>query len=140
MKRFVFAFLIFGLLLACSGNDTRYRNPFLPNYNFSMSVNLNLPLYSNLASPIFPMKLTDPSTGTEIIAMKISDTDYRAWDSSCPNQYPAACSRMEINGVNAKCSCEDYEYSIFNGVGDGEYTMRPYRVEVIDPKLIRIYN
>ena len=73
--------------------------------------------------------------------MKISDTDYRAWDANCPNQYPSSCSQMRINGVNAKCNCDNFEYSLFTGVGnDGDYIMKPYRVQVIEPKLIRIYN
>jgi nitrite reductase/ring-hydroxylating ferredoxin subunit len=75
--------------------------------------------------------------------MKISDTDYRAWEANCPNQYPSSCSRMIIFGLNAKCPCDDFEYSLFNGVGmddEAEYTMKPYRVDILGKNLIRVSN
>jgi nitrite reductase/ring-hydroxylating ferredoxin subunit len=141
MKRIlVFSFACL-MLFACSESGTNYRNPYLPNYRFSMEVNTNLPLYSGLASAINPQKITEPSTGTELIIMKISETDYRAWDAYCPNQYPASCSEMAIDGVNAVCSCDDFEYSLFTGTGqNGEYPMKPYRVQVLDSRRIRVYN
>lgn len=142
MKRIIVVAFVFLFLLGCSGSSTRYKNPYLPNYNFSMTVNTNLPLYSKLNSAVNPLRVTDPASGVTFIVMKVSETDFRAWDAYCPNQYPTNCSLMNVNGVNAKCSCEDYEYSLFSGVGtsDVEYTMRPFRVEVLEPKLIRVYN
>jgi hypothetical protein len=47
---------------------------------------------------------------------------------------------MSINGINAKCGCDNIEYSIFTGIGTGNYTMKPYRVEVSGTNSIRIYN
>jgi hypothetical protein len=142
MKRILPVFTAIILLLtACSESGTRYRNPYLPNYGFSMDINTNLPTYSGLNSPINPIIIPDNGSGITIIAMKISDTDYRAWDAHCPNQVPSSCSLMHINGVNAVCSCEDYEYSIFSGDGpQGDYPMKPYRVSVLGNNLIRIYN
>lgn len=144
MKKLVM-FLSLGLLLLnCSSDNTRNRNPFVPNYNFSITINANLPLYSGLQSPINPVAVNEENAGANgLIVMKISDTDYRAWEANCPNQYLSACSRMVINGVNAKCPCDDIEYNIFNGVSDddaAQYTMVPYRVEVIGQNLIRVSN
>lgn len=144
MKKLLFVFTSFFILLSCSSDGTRYKNPYIPNYTFSITVNANLPLYSGLQSPINPILITDQNAGVKgIIVMKISDTDYRAWEANCPNQYPSSCSRMTINGVNAKCPCDDIEYSLFTGVGEddqGEYTMKPYRVEILGNETIRIYN
>jgi len=143
MKKYIIACLFLGLLIGCSENTTRYRNPYLPNYNFSMTINLNLPLYSNLNSPMNALRVTDPSSGSTFIIMKFSATDFRAWDAYCPNQYPTSCSLMNVyQTTNARCSCEDYTYSLFNGIGteEVEYTMRPFRVEILEPKLIRVYN
>ena len=132
------------LLLNCSSDNTRNKNPFIPNYNFSITINANLPLYSGLQSPVNPVAVNEQNAGANgLIVMKISDTDYRAWEANCPNQYPSGCSRMTINGVNAKCPCDDIEYSLFTGVSEDEtaqYTMKPYRVDVLGDNIIRVSN
>lgn len=144
MKRLLVLLSIIVLILSCSSDSVRYKNPFIPDYGFSITIDANLPSYSKLQSAINPLLIYDGISGANgIIVMKISDTDYRAWEANCPNQYPSACSRMIINGVNAKCPCDDIEYSLFNGVGvngQGEYTMKPYRVEVLGKNLIRVSN
>lgn len=132
------------LIISCSTDSIRYKNPYIPNYGFSTTIDANLPLYSKLLLPINALFIYDGISGANgIIVMKISDTDYRAWDASCPNQYPSDCSRMVINGVNAKCPCDDIEYSLFTGVSadkQGEYTMKPYRVDILGKNLIRVSN
>jgi len=144
MKKIIALTTLIVFLLSCSSDNVRYQNPFIPNYSFSITIDANLPLYSGLLSPINPIRITNENVGANgIIVMKISDTDYRAWEANCPNQYPSACSRMVINGVNAKCPCDDIEYSLFNGVGmggEGEYTMKPYRVYILATNLIRVSN
>ena len=141
MKKYFFALLFLGLLLSCSKDTPRNNNPYLPNYSFSVAINTNLPLYSGLNTPINPVFINEPNAGISgIIAMKISDTDYRAWEASCPNQYPSSCSTMAIDqGTNAKCSCENFSYSLFTGTGNANYTMKAYRVE-IQGNVLRIYN
>ncbi len=139
MKKYCFYLLSTLLLLGCSKDTVRNVNPYIPSYNFSFVINLNLPSYSGLNSPINPVSVTEPS-GISMIVMKISDTDYRAWNSYCPNHSISSCSKMTVNGTNAKCSCEDYEYSLFDGVGNAQYTMIPYRVDVLGNNSIRISN
>lgn len=144
MKKIIALITLLVIFLSCSSDNVRYQNPFIPNYNFSITIDANLPLYSGLLSPINPIRITNENVGVNgIIVMKISDTDYRAWEANCPNQYPSACSRMVINGVNAKCPCDDFEYSLFTGVGidgEGEYTIKPYRVDILGNNMIRVSN
>ena len=140
MKHLIIAFFSIIILISCSGSAVRNKNPYLPDYGFSLLINTNLPLYSGLNSPINPIIVTDPGSGVNIIVMKVSATDFRAWDANCPNQYPTSCSKMTINGVNAKCGCDNIEYSIFTGIGTGNYTMKPYRIDVSGENSIRIYN
>jgi len=143
MKKFALLIPLLFLMLGCSSDRVRNKNPYIPNYNFSITIDANLPLYSGLRSAINPIPIPDSGPSPRLIVMKVSNTDYRAWDANCPNQYPSTCSQMSINGVNAKCPCDDIEYSLFTGVstdGTGEYTMKPYRVEVIGTDLIRISN
>lgn len=142
MKKYILFSLLLGLLFACSNERPRNNNPYLPSYQFSYPINLNLPQFSSLNSNLFPIAFTEP-TGINIIIMKVSGTDYRAWNANCPNQAMTACSRMSLSGLNAKCNCEDaFEYNLFTGVSTngGQYTMVPYRVEVIDASTVRVYN
>ncbi|MFY7665833.1 hypothetical protein [Flavobacterium sp.] len=140
MKKLVFIICIV-TLFGCESDNVRFRNPYLPDYNFSVELNLNLPTYSGLNSNINPQLIPDTGSGVTLIVMKVSDTDYRAWDALCPNQFPTTCSQLTINGINAVCPCDDFEYSLFTGVStEGEYTLKPYRVQIINPRLIRVYN
>ena len=144
MKKIVALLSIIVLFISCSSDNVRYKNPYIPDYGFSITIDANLPLYSGLLSAVNPILITNENVGANgIIVMKISDTDYRAWEANCPNQYLSACSRMVINGVNAKCPCDEIEYSLFTGVGidgQGEYTMKPYRVDILGKNLIRVSN
>jgi hypothetical protein len=139
MNKYLVFFTALILLVGCSGDSPRNNNPYIPNYSFSANIDINLPLYSGLNTPINPISFTEPS-GISMIVMKISDTDFRAWNDSCPNQYPSACSKMGIHGVNAKCNCDNIEYSLFTGVGSGPYAMIPYHVQVLGGNVIRVYN
>jgi nitrite reductase/ring-hydroxylating ferredoxin subunit len=142
MKKILSLLLVLPLFFACDkDSDKRNVNPFLPEYSFSVSINTALPQYSGLNSPINPVYVDVEGAGVSgLIVMKISDTDYRAWEASCPNQFPESCSKMTIkNNTTAKCGCENFEYSLLTGVGGGSYTMRPYRYE-IQGSVIRVYN
>jgi len=47
---------------------------------------------------------------------------------------------MFVNGINAKCNCDNFEYNLFTGQCPGkEYPMKPYRTEIIGA-VIRVYN
>ena len=143
MKKFLLVFTLVILSLSCSSDRIRNRNPYIPNYSFSITIDANLPSYSALRSAVNPLRIPDNGQHPTLIVMKISDNDYRAWDANCPNQYPSVCSTMTLNGINAKCSCDDIEYSLFTGVstdGTGEYTMKPYKIVVAGKDIVRISN
>src|SRR5580765_1836909 len=141
MKKLFFALLSTLLLISCTNDGMRYVNPNLPNYSFSTNIDSNLPSYSGLKSPVNPIYIGLDNMGISgIIVMKVSDTDFLAWEANCPNHPPSDCSRMSIKGVNAKCNCDSVEYSLFTGVGQGQYPMKPYAVEVIGNGVIRVYN
>ena len=125
------------LLLGCTNDSVRNNNPYIPSYGFSYVINLNL--NAALTSPGNPVALTEPS-GIGIIVIKVSDSDYRAWNANCPNHTPSSCSRLIPNSTTAKCSCENYEYNLLTGVGNAQYTLIPYRVEVLNSNSIRVYN
>lgn len=143
MKKLLPIIAIIVISLGCSSDTIRNKNPYIPNYSFSIIIDANLPSYSGLKSAINPIKIPDNGQHPTLIVMKMSNTDYRAWDANCPNQYPTDCSQMSIHGVNAKCACDDIEYNLFDGVsidGSGEYTMKPYKIESVGTDIVRISN
>ena len=139
MKKYFFLILVF-IVLSCHKDKVVSSNPYLQNVSFVKDINTNLPSYNNLKFPSNPVLITDAGAGIKgIVVMKVGEGDYRAYEASCPNQYPNACSLMSINGINVKCSCENYEYSLYTGVGNGQYPLKAYRTEV-NGDVIRVYN
>lgn len=139
MKRLILV-LVLCTALSCHKNDLVNNNPYIQNVSFSKEINMNLPSYNALNFVSNPILITDPGVGVQgIIVMKAGVSDYRAWEASCPIQYPTPCSRLTINGVNAKCSCDNKEYSIYTGDGGQRYPMKAYRVE-ISGSVLRVYN
>jgi nitrite reductase/ring-hydroxylating ferredoxin subunit len=143
MKKYLFALLILVFFSNCNDDNKRNVNPFLPDYSFSYPINLTLPSFQPLQSNVNAMYISTQGVGVKgIIVLRVSATDYRAWEAACPNQYPSDCSTMKIVGLEAKCDCDNLKYNLFTGVGTAEsqYTMKPYQVEVLNESNIRVFN
>lgn len=139
MKRVILFFCLM-LMLSCHKDNPTNGNPYIQNVSFSKEINLNLPSYNALNFVSNPILITDPGVGVQgIIVMKAGVSEYRAWEASCPIQYPTSCSKLTINGVNAKCTCDNIEYSIYTGDGGQKYAMKAYRVE-LSGAILRVYN
>jgi Ferredoxin subunits of nitrite reductase and ring-hydroxylating dioxygenases len=142
MKKIIALLFISIAIAACSDSNFNNRNPYIPNYSFSVEINTNLPLYSDLQYTGNGKLITLNGAGANgIIVFNAGSGNFRAYDASCPNQYPSSCSRLEVEGINAVCPCDDVAYSLFTGLADAdvEYPMKPYRVEV-NGNVIRVYN
>ena len=118
MKNF-FVFVLFLALLSCSADSTN-RNPYLQEIGFTIELNLNLPLYSNLNSLGNPVYVGNAGVGTRgAFVMRVGQGNdafsFIAFEASCPNHAPNSCSTMELDGQNAVCPCEGYTYSLFTG-------------------------
>ena len=114
MKHFwVLALTLF--FLACD-SGTEDRNPFLQEVPFRFDLNLNLPLYNNLNTIGNPVYVGNAGVGIRgAFVMRSSLDTFLAFEASCPNQTPSACSTMEIEGQNVGCPCDDLVYSLFTG-------------------------
>lgn len=137
MKKHVFFLLIAISFLGCNDNENSNKNPFLPNYSFSVDLNLNLPQYSTLK--FASNAIYYPNAGVRGIIVFYTGSDYTAFDAACPNQELSSCSTMTIKGVNALCDCDKKEYSLFTGQGGTQYPLKQYRVEK-NGEVLRIYN
>lgn len=139
MKKYFFLLILITLLFGCSTNSFSNKNPFVPSYSFSFTINMSLPLYSNLlyagSSPVYY-----PNQGVRGIYIFYTGSGYNAFDAACPNQTLSDCSTMTIKGINTLCACDKAEYSLYTGLSAGkEYPLKQYRVEV-NGNILRIYN
>lgn len=127
----VLILMFFAVIIGCESDTVRHNNPFVPNYPFFFSVNMELPLYSSLQHPSNAVLITTAGVGANGVIVFNAGGSYRAYEANCPNQYISSCSRLEIDGIKAICPCDELEYSLFTGVpfSEGEYTLIPYRVE-----------
>jgi nitrite reductase/ring-hydroxylating ferredoxin subunit len=137
MKKSVWLSVLFLVFLSCSDNGPINTNPFIPNYTFTVDINMNLPLYSNLQYPSNAIYYA--GKGVKGLIIFNTGSGYNAFDAACPNQTPSTCSPMTIDGIDAVCSCDNKTYNLFSGQGSLQYPMKQYRVEV-NGNVLRIYN
>ncbi|TRW26603.1 hypothetical protein FMM05_04300 [Flavobacterium zepuense] len=142
MKKYIFFLLALPLFLACSNDDFNNSNRYLPSYNFSIPIDMSLPLYSNLQFTSNPVRITTDGIGINGVIVMNTGSGYRAFEASCPNQALSDCSVLQINGILAKCPCDGVEYSLFTGDATTkvEFPLKQYRVEVLSSTAIRVYN
>lgn len=137
MKKSVWIFTLFSAFISCSDNGPVNTNPFIPNYTFTVDINMNLPSYSKLLYPSNAVYYA--GKGVKGLIIFNTGSGYNAFDAACPNQTPSTCSPMTIDGIDAVCSCDNKTYSLFSGQGSLQYPMKQYRVEV-NGNVLRIYN
>ena len=106
MKKIAFFLLISLGLLSCSNNDDKIQNPYLVVPLVNLSLNLNLPEYTDLKFPGGSFIVNNQGI-KGIVVYCVSDTQYFASELSDPNHSPNSCSKMEVTGIIATCSCDD---------------------------------
>lgn len=137
MKKTVGFFSFLMILFSCSDSGPVNNNPYIQNISFTVDINMNLPLYSNLLYTSNAVYY--PGKGIKGLIIFNTGSGYNAFDAACPNQTQTTCSTMAINGIEAVCSCDNKTYSLFSGQGGLQYPMKQYRVEV-NGNVLRIYN
>ncbi|PIF32738.1 nitrite reductase/ring-hydroxylating ferredoxin subunit [Flavobacterium sp. 9] len=137
MKKICLIIVFVSVLFSCSDNNKSNKNPNIPNYSVNLSIDMNLPSYSNLK--FASNAVIVPNYGAKGIIVFNAGSGYNAFDAACPNQAITACTAMTIDGINAVCSCDKSSYSLFTGLGGKEYPLKQYRVEV-SGTVIHVYN
>jgi nitrite reductase/ring-hydroxylating ferredoxin subunit len=140
MKKLLLLILFVAVSLGCDKDDYISQNPYIPNVGFDITLNLELPSYSQLNFPSSPVRIFQAGAGYNGIIVMKTGSGYVAWEVTCPNQPITQCSILELEGLYAVCPCDEVSYSLFDGTGAGEYPLKRYRVDVLNPSLIRVYN
>jgi len=114
--RSLFLLICFVLLTTCSGDSVDNPNcRFLLNVGVNLTLNLNLPEYSQLKLPGNSVYIANYGNGG-IIVVGLGNNQYFAWDASDPNHALTSCSSLEISGYEGVCGCSDQnKYSLVNG-------------------------
>ena len=140
MKKLFLLLISLFIFTNCSSDDNiNNNNPYLPNYPVNITINLDLPQYVSLQYPSNTKYINTVGAGVRGIIVINTGAGFNAFDAACPNQPLSDCSTMRINGINAVCPCDDVSYSLYSGIGDAQYQMKRYRVDVMGNSL-RIYN
>ncbi|MDT0678431.1 hypothetical protein [Autumnicola musiva] len=143
MKRAILVSITVFFMMSCSSEDDNYQNnPNLVDLNIQLQLNLNLPEYNNLQYP--GNSYVTYNYGIKgIVIYNLNNSQYIALELSDPNHPPGECSAMVVDGITAKCRCDDgNEYNILTGeqtAGEGRFAMKPYRVERRG-NIIEVYN
>lgn len=142
MKKYIVLLLTIALFSACGSDDYNNNNRYLPNYNFSIDLDMSLALYSPLQFPANPIRVNQAGIGINGIIVMNTGSGFVAYEATCPNQPVTGCSSLTLEGINVKCNCDDVVYSLFTGLpeSDVRYPLKPYRVQVLGPNAIRVYN
>ncbi|TDD96607.1 Rieske (2Fe-2S) protein [Flavobacterium cellulosilyticum] len=139
MKKYFFFLMVLPLFFGCTTNNFNNKNPYIPSYSFSFTINMSLPSYSKLLYASNAVYYANQGAGRGIYIFN-TGSGYNAFDAACPNQALSDCSTMTLKGINALCACDNAEYSLFTGLSAGkEYPMKQYRVEV-NGNILRIFN
>ncbi len=132
--RSLFLIFLFVLLTNCSGDSVNNPNcKFLLDIGVNVTVNMNLPQYSQLQFAGNSVYIANYGNGGIIVA-SLGNNQYFAWDASDPNHTPSSCSALEISGLEGICGCADHnKYSLVNGQplenASLQCALKNYRIE-----------
>ncbi len=131
--------LSFLLLTSCGNDDTINNCNFLLNVGVDVTLNLNLPEFSELMFTSTVRYI--PNQGNAgVYVINVGNNMFRAYDAADPNIIPEPCSFLQLDGVNVRSSCGDgNEYSLFTGQSTGDplpCTLREYRATLSGANLV----
>lgn len=150
MKKYFFLLLALPLFFGCTSDKINNRNPYLPNYTFTIDINMSFASYSDLQYVSNGVYYPNQGAGRGLFIFN-TGSGYVAFDAACPNQALSSCSTMafkkldpndplKIDKTTVVCSCDNTEYSLFSGQSAGkQYPLKQYRVEV-NGTILRVYN
>tara|TARA_B100000949_G_C13912538_1_gene297413 strand:+ start:85 stop:513 length:429 start_codon:yes stop_codon:yes gene_type:complete len=142
MKKIAFLLLLITVFACKSDDDKLDDNPYLTSPLVDLTLNLNLPEYNSLNFPSNSLVITRQGI-RGVVIYNVDNTTYHAFELSDPNHVPNDCSRMEVDGIEATCPCDDdNKYNIVTGqniTDPNRYPMQRYRA-VRSGNTIRITN
>jgi hypothetical protein len=136
--------LVLYLLLGCNKSDDNNNCNFLLNVGVNLTVNINLPQFSQLQFANNPVRVEGQGNEGLILIRGIGE-NILAWDGADPNHSPGPCSALQLNGIDAECGCDDGNiYNLVTGQlvsqTNQPCTLKPYRVESLGNNTFLVTN
>src|SRR3970282_895638 len=98
MKKHLLLFIVFTLFLGCSESSFNNKNPYIPNYTFTIDINMNLPAYSNLQYPSNAIYYA--GVGEKGIYIFNTGSGYNAFDAAFAHTTISSCSDIDLKRNN----------------------------------------
>lgn len=136
MKKIILGIFFIVISLSCNNDDdnrdVNNNNPFLTPPIVSITLNLNLPQFNPLKFPGNSVVISQQGI-KGVVVYNLNNSLYTAFDLTDPNHVPNSCSRMELEGIVATCTCEDdtNAYDIVTGqhqTDENAFPMLQYRI------------
>lgn len=142
MKKIVLAVICVFVLIACSEDSYHYYNPYLPDTQVSLSVNLNLPTYAPLN--YVNNSVIEYSQGYNGVIIHHSPVGFVAYEATCSNHTISPNSALNVRGEIATCNHCDRQYFLLTGQPTSEtetsqYHLKPFHVNQ-QGNILRITN
>lgn len=113
-SRIFLIFLTIGLTIGCSEDDGQKNCN--PEYNVYASINLSLPLYSDLQNPNGWAYVQGEGTGTRGIIVVNTGNGFKAYDRNAPHICPNPTSTLEVLGdIKIICPFDGAEWILLTG-------------------------
>lgn len=131
MKPYFYLIMLF-VFMACSKKTVDENCNFLLDVSVNVSINLNLPQYSQLNSVGNSVYVANAGNGGVIVTN--AGSGFLAWDAADPNHTPTSCSIVTGSGLEGTCGCADAnKYSFVTGqpleTSALRCSLKNYRVE-----------
>ncbi|WP_319499842.1 hypothetical protein [uncultured Draconibacterium sp.] len=131
-------FIAFTFLMYSSCNEIDSEIPDVP---VLIELNLDLPLYNDLAFPNNSILLKNVGFGGIIVSC-LTEGEHFAYDAACTHEIIPSC-RVEPTGLIGKCSCCDSEFQLFYSAvpahGPAAAPLKQYNTSLVG-NILRIYN
>lgn len=140
IHRFVFAIVTLVLISSCGKNR---QNP-VPNLPLDVTIDINLPSYSNIQGVGGYTYVNGGSKG--IIVYRKSLDEFVAFDRHSPADVDGTCPEplypSPNNFLELIDSCGNATFSLYDGsaITNSEFGLRQYATQFNGSNLLRIYN
>lgn len=103
------------LFWGCSSSDDG-GGTCLPQYNISISINVNLPLYSQLVTGVGWTYVSGEGAGPRGLIVVNTGTGFKAYDRNAPHICPTANSTLEVvDDMMIYCPEDEAEWILLTG-------------------------
>lgn len=119
-----------GLFQGCNSDDGTVS--CVPNTIVNVSININLPLYSNLNNPGGWVYVNGTMAGTRGIIVVRTASGFKAYDRNAPHICPGAETTLYVkNDISIVCDADNSEWILLTG--------QPTKVANRAPRTYQVY-